>query len=619
MVQEEKSGTAFALSYLVGQRTEEVRKIKASPAAALNYYKGHITSNQGAGLSLVIADDADHASMLGQSYKRVGDYVGSNLDASAGSRGYYFSTVGQQAFFNQGVLQNVRETASGVDALTGFSMNATAGRITDRKQVNEITRRLKSEVSNEENLMPIFDSRGSIVAYERSIKKSEMGRLNFDDHLAKNLGIWRGRQAEEQAGKVYNTALVEALHAMLMTDRAAGKEAGQYIDLFDKKVLADNPVVADAMKLMTPAVRAEIRELFGKEFLVRKDMVIDAIGERNATVGDAWTGNSAWSKETQKKVKNLAMSVFGNEAFRYLRNTEKTVQNFVTDARVLIVIKSAVVPALNLMSNIYQMASIGIPLRDIIVGMPKKTVEVDAYVKSKLRAIEIEAKMRATTNDVRATRKLELELKTINDNHRRMSIWPLIEAGEFSTISDIGISRDEILLSEGRLHAYMEKMVNKLPGATKTVGRYALITKDTALFQGLQKAVDYGDFLAKAIVYDHLTKKKGKTEAEALGRITEEFVHYDRLPGRFRGYLESVGIVWFWNFKIRSTKVALSMIRNNPVHALLAGLTPAPSGVGTPISDNFFSKLLEGTLGHSIGPDQGLRALMLNPWANLIR
>ena len=619
LVQEEKAGTAFALSYLVGQRTEEVRKIKASPAAALNYYKGHITSNQGAGLSLVIADDADHASMLGQSYKRVGDYVGSNLDASAGSRGYYFSTVGQQAFFNQGVLQNVRETASGVDALTGFSMNATAGRITDRKQVNEITRRLKSEVSNEENLMPIFDSRGSIVAYERSIKKSEMGRLNFDDHLAKNLGIWRGRQAEEQAGKVYNTALVEALHAMLMTDRAAGKEAGQYIDLFDKKVLAENPVVADAMKLMTPAVRAEIRELFGKEFLVRKDMVIDAIGERNATVGDAWTGNSAWSKETQKKVKNLAMSVFGNEAFRYLRNTEKTVQNFVTDARVLIVIKSAVVPALNLMSNIYQMASIGIPLRDIIVGMPKKTVEVDAYVKSKLRAIEIEAKMRATTNDVRATRKLELELKTINDNHRRMSIWPLIEAGEFSTISDIGISRDEILLSEGRLHAYMEKMVNKLPGATKTVGRYALITKDTALFQGLQKAVDYGDFLAKAIVYDHLTKKKGKTEAEALGRITEEFVHYDRLPGRFRGYLESVGIVWFWNFKIRSTKVALSMIRNNPVHALLAGLTPAPSGVGTPISDNFFSKLLEGTLGHSIGPDQGLRALMLNPWANLIR
>ena len=619
LVREEQAGTAFALSYLLGQRVEEMRKVDASAMGALNHYKGHISSSQAQGLRLIVADDADYVSLMQQSYTRIGDYVGSSVEGNMQSRGYYFSTSGQQAFFNQGVLQNVRETASGVDSLTGFTVGLTAGAITGRKKVQDITRNLAKEKSDGENLMPLYDTMGNVMAYERSINVDETARLNYDHHLAKNIGMWRGRQAEEQAGAIYNEQLVDALHAMLMADRAKGKEAGQYIDLFDKATLAKMPVVADAMSLMTPATREMVREKFGKEFWVRKDMVIDSIGERVATVGDAWTGNSNWSPETQAKFKKLAIGVMGNEAYRRLVTSEKTIQNFVTDARVLIIIKSMIVPAFNIVSNIYQLASAGVPIKDILVSIPRKTVEVDAYVKSKLRAIEIEAKMRATTNDVRATRKLELELKTINDSHRRMSIWPLIEAGEFSTISDIGISRDEILLSEGRLHAYMERLVSKLPGGARTAGRYALITKDTALFQGLQKAVDYGDFLAKAVLFDHLIKAKGLTKAEALGRITEEFVHYDRLPGRFRGYIESVGLLWFWNFKIRSTKVALSLIRNNPVHALLAGLTPAPQGVGTPITENVVSKFFEASLGGSIGIGQGLQAPGLLPWVNFVR
>ena len=93
-------------------------------------------------------------------------------------------------------------------------------------------------------------------------------------------------------------------------------------------------------------------------------------------------------------------------------------------------------------------------------------------------------------------------------------------------------------------------------------------------------------------------RRQKKTREEALGRITEEFVNYDRLPGRFRGYVEDMGLLWFYNFKIRSVKVALSVIRNNPVHALLMGLLPTPPGmnsVGTVLDDNLFSKAAERT------------------------
>lgn len=71
--------------------------------------------------------------------------------------------------------------------------------------------------------------------------------------------------------------------------------------------------------------------------------------------------------------------------------------------------------------------------------------------------------------------------------------------------------------------------MRKLPEGVQTAGRYVFVAKDTAMFQGLQKAVEYGDFLAKAILYDDLVQRQKKPKDVALGQITEEFVNYDRL------------------------------------------------------------------------------------------
>jgi hypothetical protein len=61
------------------------------------------------------------------------------------------------------------------------------------------------------------------------------------------------------------------------------------------------------------------------------------------------------------------------------------------------------------------------------------------------------------------------------------------------------------------------------------------------------------------------------------------------------------------------------MIRSNPVRALLAEVLPHPAGLktGSPVSDNLIGKLMDGTLGYSVGPAMGFRAPSLNPWSNL--
>lgn len=612
-------GLEFTFVYLKQQRADETEKALQHKGSKLNHYKGYIPSVQSSGMSLIVADDTQDARLKAMSYVRVGDYNGAGAEGTVSKRGYYFNNAPTRGTFNQGIMQNVNITANGVSAVHGFTQGLTAGVITDPIYVAKLFKRINAgaEKGTNEHLMPIFDELGSVTAYERSVDPVQLERLQSNNKLHQMLGVWRGRQIEEAMANEINNKLVDNMVALYEKDKKANR-GSEYVNIFDPK----DKILVDALKLMPADVRdyMKSRVVDPDEFWVRRDMVFDAFGYRTASVGDAWTGNSRFSDETQKVFQKVAIGVMGNQAFSRLLATEKFIQGFMADARTTIVVKSVIVPALNLISNLGQLVARGVPLKDILRKSPAKTAEIESYVKNRIRQVDAEAELRAAkgTNE---KLKLEAEIQSLKDAQRRLTIWPLIEAGEFTAISDVGITHDDIDLSQGRWHQYIEKKVDKLPEAVRNAGRYAYITKDTALFQGLQKAVQYGDFLAKAIMYDDMVLRQKKTPVEAMARITEEFVNYDRLPGRFRGYLEQMGMLWFYNFKLRSSKVAISMMRNNPIHALMSNFMPVPDvfgPVGSPLEDNFLAKAVSDTLGYSIGPGMGFRAPTMNPWWQMV-
>ena len=139
----------------------------------------------------------------------------------------------------------------------------------------------------------------------------------------------------------------------------------------------------------------------------------------------------------------------------------------------------------------------------------------------------------------------------------------------------------------------------------------------------MSRAVQYGDFLAKAVLYDHLVEKQKLSAKAAMERVTEAFVNYNLLPGRTRSYMESMGFTWFWAYKLRSMKEALNMLRENPHRAMLMshGAEHLPNvpgvSVGSPLSDNAANVILEGRADYSIGLDMLWSVPGLNPWVNL--
>jgi len=604
LAQTESKGLNFMLSYLRGQ--DELDKPKLTGNAKFNHWKGYMPSDRAAGVSLNILHNNGADNLLQRGYVKLSDFVGSSRDPSAKDRGYYFLSISGNAPFAQGIMQNVHQTASGVDKATGFSLDMTAGEITEPALVLKISKSTKAETGF--GLLPVYDQNGTLFAYERAVDPALVqAHLKPSTNMAEMMGVRSGRQSEEGSANQLNRTLIDALHTMYDKDRKAGK-SNQYINLSQ----TNDKIHRDAMRIFSKETKDYIDARFPEGFWVRRDMVDDAIGYRQASIGDVFTGNSRWSPEVQALVRNSLVKMFGTKAYRYAIKAESVVQNFVMDARVILVVKSIIVPMANAASNVMQLIGRGVPAPHIFRAIPKKIAEIESWHKTRIRQIEAEAELLAT-DSILDRKRLEAEIQTIKDSHKRLSIWPLLEAGEFSHISDAG-SREDIALSEGRLGEYIEKAVSKLPKSVQTAGRYYMLSKDTALFRALQKSVAYGDFVAKAVLYDDLTQRKGQTTEQALKQITEEFVNYDRLPGRDRAYLENIGLLWFYNFKIRSAKVALSMIRNNPVHSLMAMAMPMPiRGTGLPLTDNLWYSLFENKLGWSTGLGMAVRAPGLLP------
>lgn len=132
--------------------------------------------------------------------------------------------------------------------------------------------------------------------------------------------------------------------------------------------------------------------------------------------------------------------------------------------------------------------------------------EITQYVKNKEEIQKLQVRMAALALDPKAMAPLVARIRVLEEANTRLSIAPLIKAGEFSTISE-NLTEDDVAIREGKWAERIEALVNKLPDTGQDIARNVLMTKDSAVFQSLNRMVQYGDFIAKAVLYDHLMEK----------------------------------------------------------------------------------------------------------------
>lgn len=118
--------------------------------------------------------------------------------------------------------------------------------------------------------------------------------------------------------------------------------------------------------------------------------------------------------------------------------------------------------------------------------------------------------------------------------------------------------------------------------------------------------------MGKAILFKDLTERRLMSPEEAHKIIADEFVNYVRLPGRGRDYLERMGLMWFYNYKLRMMRVMMRNLKQRP----LTTLALSACGLPTPLTDSLAGKF--GVLGYSIGPSMMWNIFSSNPFLALL-
>lgn len=304
------------------------------------------------------------------------------------------------------------------------------------------------------------------------------------------LGAWSGRIVEETLSNTFNKELIKTIKKMY-DDATPEERRSQFVNMADPNI--KDPVIRDAWSIMGYKMKQSAKDVFGEAdtFLVRKDMANAALGFHSASVRDAWTGTSRWKPEAQEAFRTAATVIFGKDAYKRLVQLESGLTSVVSYAKQTMLIRAMTIILDNGLSNALHLMTWNIGPIEMARGLTAKFLETSQYVKNQERTLELTAEFAAYLDDAGRSRRIKAELQAIEDANRKLSIWPLIQAGEFSTISE-GLTEADVAISNGDLAGYIDKLTDKLPSGVKTLAKNVAITKDTALFQGLNRALQYG-------------------------------------------------------------------------------------------------------------------------------
>lgn len=566
----------------------------------INVFKGYYPKESLSSTNVRIIPKSDFKQYELLGYKQIGESSDNNYI-------YIQSDINPLNTYNQGAIQSIISNTGGINLSTGWMpSNLAYVRITEPKTTVKLAEDIANgRINSKECYLPIIDSEGVIRAYEKVVNTEMYSNIKNQTDFSINLGNWKGRQIEEGLAEEVNKQVVDLIKNQYKQATPAQREK-QFVDLV--ALARKDPIVKDALYNIPIETIKYITN--GQDYIeqlyVRKDLVEDVIGRRQASVIDLATGQSRLSPKTQRVLRDFLVQLGGKNIFRYLYQGEQGIKYAVSSIRSTIVVRSGIVALGNLAGNFMNLSMRGVPPHKILTQSVQVVKELEHYNKSRQKQAILEMEINAELGKINMSptrlnilkSKLKAEQEFVNSLHFS---GDLLKAGEYNTIADLGEVEDDILLSTGKWGEYLESQVNKLPKSLKIASKQLYLAKDTAIYRALEKSTQYGDFIAKAILYKHFIEKGDYTKEEALSKVRYEFVNYDMLAGRTREYLENIGLIWFYNYKLRVLRTAFSLVKENPVHVLLNMSIPLPATVGTALTDNVLVKLLSGGLDNSVG------------------
>lgn len=432
------------------------------------------------------------------------------------------------------------------------------------------------------------------------------------------LGNLQGRYFEQEY-----TAKVNAKNARELINMYQSTNRKSEWMILDGKVKPKSNKPADVQYANTlndfysklpDSTKAEFHHLGGLP--IRKSEVDNIVGYNRIDIMNLYTGKSTLPNNVQQTIRDV-LGAFGvnKDTLKYLKTAQDAWAGTVGYMKELILIRSIAVPVQNMVSNVIHLTNWNIPLKQIRDRTRVGIAEAKKYTNNRIKLAELYVQMRDPSLSTNKRNILEAQVKHLSDALNNSPIHPLVEAGMFSNISSAagyeqqGLDKDFTFRNTFKQKLGIEELMEDFDNSG--IGRAInniLISEGSDTFAFMEKSLDYGDFVAKFVLYDHLTKDKGLKSKEALSITLEEFVNYSMNRGALFDYANAMGLTWFMSYATGIQKVIWKMARRQTrrtaaVYGLgkVTGFTTVP--MGNPLDKSWDyatspSNILDGVESH---------------------
>lgn len=431
-------------------------------------------------------------------------------------------------------------------------------------------------LNQEVSIKPVVTSSGLISTYSVDLPtKLKNDLIEEIETGIESIGNMAGRIVEEDRTNASNKANIDLLNAEYR--KSKDKQFFMKIDgNFKRKGNSQADIyfenrVNDFYNNLPRETREYIDSVGG--LYVYRNELDNLIGYHRADIIDIYSGSSALPIVVQDVLKGL-FGVFGIvkiNPIKALKVIQKGTQELVSHGKDIVLNRSIVVGAGNLLSNAIHLVNIGVNPKAIVPDAREGLINAQNYVRNYSRMLEIEYRLGSTNLSDRERMVLEPELKFLRDSLDNNPVAPLVQAGIMSSIA--GAAGYEKTFDTSEQFTYGHKLKDKL-GINRLDKKYGetklgkavsniIISHDSEAHEFMEKALDYGDFVAKYVLYKHLTQNRNFTSERAMNVIREEFVNYSMNRGVTFDYMNAMGLTWFASYALGIQKVIYRRLRSN--------------------------------------------------------
>ena len=561
------------------QRDSKERLFDMNDALVMKGYLPEVTNPY---ISFKVADELEGKELLRMGYVK-GKQVGNDpTEANPEVKHIYTQRDG-----------GMQRYLSSIMSYTGNQRKGSSNQKDNTFEVDQIFNRKSAYVDrmdqglvdpltvNDTYMVPVMNNMGQVVNYRYMManhtRDNLLERDNRFEHL---LGTMAGNTFDKVASPEQNRVTVEALHSLYQDE--LGTDAARYQEI---SATSQDPEFREIWRMLPDQTKKDIEAIWGtKAMWVRNDMLDLVFGYRKSSLATLWDKDHrafyenalVWTVESVLRAwavtKGEDPEVWAARAQKYVRNGEDMWQSIVAETKDIIVVRTGTVLFGNIMSNFSVLGWYGVPVKDMIRHHRVALKAAQDYQRDSARQTRVEMMLATGALEGNDQATLRAELVRLNDALERNPVKELIDVGLMPTIVEDLSASEDIYSYKSQLARKVGSLTAGLNPTIKKGAEYVYMGQKTPLYQGLNRATQLSDFVARYTLYHHLTGKMGMDKGEAVTRASDAFVNYDIPTHRSVQYLNDMGVLMFTKYYLRIQRVLLQLFREKPVRGLVMGL-----------------------------------------------